>query len=99
MLVLLHFLGRVVFASFLKKKSGACSGRVPGVLFFLYFLKKNLGRVLGVFWACSGRVLGVLFFALILKNKWGVFRACSGCVVFASFFYKKYGACSRRVQS
>ena len=50
MLVLLHFLGRVVFASFLKKKSGACSGRVVFALIF----KKKSG-------ACSGRVPGVLF--------------------------------------
>ena len=43
MLVLLHFLGHVVFASFLKKKSGACSGRVVFALIF----KKESG-------ACSG---------------------------------------------
>ena len=41
--------GRVIFASILKKKTGECSGHVPGVLFLLQFLKKKLGRVPGVF--------------------------------------------------
>ena len=50
-------------------------GRVLGVLFFALILEKKLGRVPGVFWI-------VLFFALILKKNWGVFRACSGHVVF-----------------
>ena len=47
------------------KKSGACSGRVPGVLFLLQFFKKILGRVPGVlfllhfFTKILGRVPGV----------------------------------------
>ena len=68
MLVLLHFLGRVVFASFLKKKSGACSGRVV----FALILKKKSG-------ACSGRVPGVLFLLYFFEKTWGVFWACSVC--------------------
>ena len=54
------------------------------MLFFALILKKMLGRVPGVFWI-------VLFFPLILKKKWGVFRACSGRVVFASFLKKNLG--------
>ena len=61
------------------------------MLFFAVILKKKLGRVPGVFWI-------VLFFVLILKKNWGVFRACSGRVVFASIIYKNSGACSGRVQ-
>ena len=45
--------GHVVFCFDSKKKTGACSGRVPGVLFFALILKKNWG----MFWACSGRVV------------------------------------------
>ena len=47
------------------KKSGACSGRVPGVLFLLQFFKKILGCVLGVLFLLQfkkknlGRVPGV----------------------------------------
>ena len=58
-----------------------------GWLILLHFFKKNLGRV-----------PGVLFFAVILKKNWGVFRACSGRVAFASFCYKNSWACSGRVQ-
>ena len=61
--------GRVVFASILKKNTGACSGRVPGVLFFAVILKKNWG----VFRACSGRVV---FASIFHKNS----GACSGRV-------------------
>ena len=52
-------------------------------MLFLHHLKKNLGRVLGVFWACSGCVC----FDSILKKKLGrvpgvfsVFQ-CVQCVV------------------
>ena len=60
--------GCVGFASFLKKKSGACSGRVVFALIF----KKKSG-------ACSGRVPGVLFLLYFFEKNWGVFWACSVC--------------------
>ena len=53
------------------KISGACSGRVLGVMFLLHLKKKSC--------ACSGRVPGGLFLLQFFKKNWGVFRACSVC--------------------
>ena len=79
------------------EKTGVCSGFVPGVFWVcsgiksrlkLYsFKKKKLGRVVGV---CSRCVILLHF---IWKNL-GVFCVCSGCVVFASFFFLKKWVCS-----
>ena len=68
--------GHVVFALIFYKKSGACSGRVPGVLFLLYYFEKTWG----VFWACC-------FCFNFLKKIWGVFRACSLCSTVFTVFH------------
>ena len=89
--------GRVVFASFKKKKIlgvfWACSGCVLGLVRQV----ENNKRITGM------ALIGIFIF----QKMWGVFWAWSGCVGFASFFgaccfcfifeKKKSGACSGRV--
>ena len=79
------------------KKSGVCSGCVPGVLWvcsgiksrlnYYIHLKKNLGRVLGL---CTGCVFRVCYFASFLLKKLGcVLGLFPGVLFLLHFFFEK----------
>ena len=80
-----------VFASFILKKTGVCSGFVPGVFWVcsgiksrlkLYSFKKNWG----VFWVC---VPGVLFCFISFEKTWVCSVFVPGVLFLLHFFFEK----------